>query len=152
MRFKRFSAVLVFSLLSGVGLIQYLSYKDSHPSTEDAYVQAHIVNIASRVSGPVIKLHVSENDYVNTGDVLFEIDPSVFDHSVDSQHQLTVLEDGDYIVAATMPVISVDTADNRPSQGMEVYVNGEPAAGSMGQSGYIRNQPRNSLMQQETLI
>ena len=34
------------------------------------------------------------------------IDPSVFDHSVDSQHQLTVLEDGDYIVAATMPVIS----------------------------------------------
>ena len=79
MRFKRFSAVLVFSLLSGVGLIQYLSYKDSHPSTEDAYVQAHIVNIASRVSGPVIKLHVSENDYVNAGDVLFEIDPSVFD-------------------------------------------------------------------------
>jgi len=78
------------------------------------------------------------------------IDPSVFDHSVDSQHQLTVLEDGDYIVAATMPVISVNTADNRPSQGMEVYVNGEPAAGSMGQSGYIRNQPRNSLMQQET--
>ncbi|MAX28930.1 MAG: secretion protein [Thiotrichales bacterium] len=79
MRFKRFSTVLVFSLLSGVGLIQYLSYKDSHPSTEDAYVQAHIVNIASRVSGPVIKLHVSENDYVNAGDVLFEIDPSVFD-------------------------------------------------------------------------
>jgi membrane fusion protein (multidrug efflux system) len=78
MRSKRFSAVLVFSLLSGVGLIQYLSYKDSHPSTEDAYVQAHIVNIASRVSGPVIKLHVSENDYVNSGDVLFEIDPSVF--------------------------------------------------------------------------
>ena len=78
------------------------------------------------------------------------IDPSVFDHSVDSQHQLTVLEDGDYIVAATMPVISVNTADNRPSQGMEVYVNGEPAAGSMGQSGYIRNQPRNALMQQET--
>ena len=78
------------------------------------------------------------------------IDPSVFDHSVDSQHQLTVLEDGDYIVAATMPVISINTADNRPSQGMEVYVNGEPAAGSMGQSGYIRNQPRNAMMQQET--
>jgi len=29
-------------------------------------------------------------------------------------------------------------------------VNGEPAAGSMGQSGYIRNQPRNAMMQQET--
>ena len=81
MRSKRFSVVLIFSLLSGVGLVQYFSYKDSHPSTEDAYVQAHIVNIASRVSGPVVKLHVSENDYVNTGDILFEIDPSVF-HAV----------------------------------------------------------------------
>ena len=78
------------------------------------------------------------------------IDPSVFDHNVNSMHQLTVLEDGDYVVAATMPVISVDTPDNRPSQGMEIYVNGEPAPGSMGQSGYIRNQPRNALMQQET--
>ncbi len=78
------------------------------------------------------------------------IDPSVFDHNVNSMHQVTVLEDGDYIVAATMPVISVDTPDLRPSQGMEVYVNGEPAPGSIGQSGYIRNQPRNTQMHQET--
>jgi len=78
------------------------------------------------------------------------IDPSLFDHDVNSLHQLTVLDDGDYIVAATMPVISINTADNRPSQGLEIFVNGEPAPGSIGQSGYIRNQPRNNNMQQET--
>jgi len=78
MRSKRFWAVVVFSFVSGVGLVQFLSYRDAHPSTEDAYVQAHIVNIASRVSGPVIKVHVSENEYVNRGDPLFDIDPSVF--------------------------------------------------------------------------
>lgn len=78
------------------------------------------------------------------------IDPAVFEHSVNSMHLLTVLEDGDYTIAVTMPVISIDTPDNRPSQGMEIYVNGEPAPGSIGQSGYLRNQPRNTQMHQET--
>jgi hypothetical protein len=78
------------------------------------------------------------------------IDPRVFEHDVRTPHQLKVLEDGDYIALATMPVISFDTPDNRPSQGIEIFVNGEPAPGSMGQSGYIRNQPRNSNMQNET--
>ncbi len=78
MRSKRFWAVVIFSFISGIGLIQFFSYRDAHPSTEDAYVQAHIVNIASRVSGPVTEVHVSENDYVTAGDPLFNIDPSVF--------------------------------------------------------------------------
>jgi hypothetical protein len=78
------------------------------------------------------------------------IDPSVFEHSINSIHQLKVLEDGDYIVAATMPVVAIDTPDNRPSQDIEIYVNGEPAPGSQGRTGYIRNQPRNTNMQDET--
>ena len=78
------------------------------------------------------------------------IDPSVFEHDINSIHRLTVLEDGDYIVAATMPVVAIDTADNRPSQEIEIYVNGEPAPGSQGRTGYIRNQPRNTNIQDET--
>jgi len=78
------------------------------------------------------------------------IDPSVFEHSINAIHQLKVLEDGDYIVAATMPVIAIDTPDNRPSQEIEIYVNGAPAPGSQGRTGYIRNQPRNTNMQNET--
>ncbi len=78
------------------------------------------------------------------------LDPGTFDHSFANASQLIVKKDGDYLVAATMPVISINTADNRPSQALEVYVNGEPAPGTVGSSGYIRNQPRNVNMQQET--
>ncbi len=78
------------------------------------------------------------------------IDPSAFDHDINNLHQLKITEAGDYLVLATLPVIAFDTPDDRPCAGLEVYVNGAPAAGSLGQSGYIRNQPRNTNMQSET--
>ena len=78
------------------------------------------------------------------------IDPTVFDHSLDNATELTVKMDGDYLVAVTVPLISVNTADNRPSQIIEVFVNGGRAPGTVGQSSYIRNQPRNANMQQES--
>ncbi len=78
------------------------------------------------------------------------IDPGAFEHSFADPAKLRVKQDGDYLVAATMPVISIDDNDNRPSQALEVYVNGQPAPGTVGSSGYIRNQPRNANMQRET--
>ncbi|MBT5705432.1 MAG: hypothetical protein HOI66_03850, partial [Verrucomicrobia bacterium] len=59
------------------------------------------------------------------------IDPNTFDHSFADPGKLVVKKAGDYLVAATMPVISISTADNRPSQALEVYVNGEPAPGTI---------------------
>lgn len=78
------------------------------------------------------------------------IDPGAFEHSFADPAKLTVKQDGDYLVAATMPVISFDDTDGRPSQALEVYVNGEPAPGTVGSSGYIRQQPRNANMHRET--
>ncbi len=80
------------------------------------------------------------------------VDPDTFDHSFTDPGKLVVKKAGDYLVAATMPVISISTADNRPSQGIEIYVNDAPAPGTVGTSGYIRNQPRNTNMQQETSV
>ena len=78
------------------------------------------------------------------------VDPGIFEHSLVEPAKLMVKQDGDYLVAATMPIISIDDNDNRPCQALEVYVNGEPAPGTVGSSGYIRNQPRNANMQRET--
>ncbi len=78
------------------------------------------------------------------------IDPGTFEHSFVEPAKLMVKQDGDYLVAATMPIISIDDNDNRPCQALEVYVNGEPAPGTVGSSGYIRNQPRNANMHRET--
>ena len=84
------------------------------------------------------------------------VDPTAFEHSLSDASKLIVKKDGDYIVAATAPFISVTPpgdipANNRPSQVIEIYVNGEPAPGTVGQSSYIRNQPRNlANMHQES--
>jgi multidrug efflux system membrane fusion protein len=42
-----------------------------------------MIGIASRVSGPIIKVNVSDNQWVREGDLLFEIDPADFQLSVD---------------------------------------------------------------------
>jgi membrane fusion protein (multidrug efflux system) len=48
----------------------------SHSSTDDAFVEAQIVNVAPQmVSGRIVRFHVEENDRVEQGQVLAEIDP-----------------------------------------------------------------------------
>jgi membrane fusion protein (multidrug efflux system) len=52
------------------------SYRQTHSITDDAFVEAHIVNIAPQtVSGHIVRFLVEENDRVEQGQILAEIDP-----------------------------------------------------------------------------
>lgn len=84
MRALRMLLLIVLCLGIAYGLRLYWEYRELHPSTDDAYVQAHVIDIAARVSGPVVAVHVAENDYVEAGQPLFEIDPSTFAAAVAS--------------------------------------------------------------------
>ncbi|MEG2139314.1 MAG: HlyD family secretion protein [Bilophila sp.] len=67
-------------ILSGAVLavvVQYRAYF-RNPWTRDGLVQAQVLEIASRVSGPVSTVHVVDNQYVRAGDLLFEIDASTY--------------------------------------------------------------------------
>ena len=44
-------------------------------STEDAYVEGAVVVISARVPGPVARVHVRDNENVQAGQLLVEIDP-----------------------------------------------------------------------------
>lgn len=48
-------------------------------STDNAYVRAGLVSIASNVAGQVVDVRVRENQAVKKGDILFVIDPEPFD-------------------------------------------------------------------------
>ncbi len=50
-----------------------------YQSTDDAFVEGHIVSIAPRVEGPVLKLLIDDNQLVKKGDLLLEIDPKDYD-------------------------------------------------------------------------
>jgi membrane fusion protein (multidrug efflux system) len=52
-------------------------------STENAYVQADMVNVSTDVSGIVSAIDVKENQKVNVGDVLFRLDDKAFRLALD---------------------------------------------------------------------
>jgi multidrug resistance efflux pump len=49
-----------------------------NPRTRDGQVRAEVIQVTPRISGPVIKLNVVDNQFVKAGDLLFEIDPRTF--------------------------------------------------------------------------
>jgi len=49
-----------------------------NPWTRDGQVRAQVIQITPRVSGPLVKLPVADNQFVKAGDLLFEIDPRTF--------------------------------------------------------------------------
>ena len=68
-----------------VGLFAFFwwFHRATHSITEDAFVESHIVNVAAQsVSGRLVSFHVGENDRVEAGQVLAEIDPVPYQDQV----------------------------------------------------------------------
>ena len=59
-------------LVAGFFLWRYLG---SYESTDDAQIDGHLNAISTRVSGHVVKLLVNDNQFVEAGTPLVEIDP-----------------------------------------------------------------------------
>ncbi len=57
----------------------YIDYQERYPTTDDAYVQAHVVHIAAEVPGRVSAVYVTDHQHVAAGDVLFDIDPRSYE-------------------------------------------------------------------------
>jgi len=62
-------------------LFKYWDYV-TNPWTRDGQVRAEVIQITPRVSGPIVKLAVRDNQFVKAGDPLFEIDPRTFEASL----------------------------------------------------------------------
>ncbi len=67
--------------LAAVGLYFYLPGL-WRVSTDDAYVDAHVVSIVPKVAAYVAKLHVNDNSKVARDDLLLELDPRDFQVAV----------------------------------------------------------------------
>jgi multidrug resistance efflux pump len=73
------------------GLTKYWDYV-VNPWTRDGQVQAEIIQVTPRVSGPIVTLPILDNQPVKAGDLLFEIDPRTFAASLEqaqAQYDMT---------------------------------------------------------------
>ncbi|MFS1414917.1 efflux transporter periplasmic adaptor subunit [Vibrio sp. 10N.286.49.C2] len=79
---KILSSLLIIVIAAYFGIQRYTDYIEN-PWTRDGQIRAHIIEVTPRVTGPVTQLNVEDNHFVKAGDVLFEIDQSVFIASLD---------------------------------------------------------------------
>ncbi len=61
--------------LTATGAFSYYEYSQRHPSTENAYVNANLINISPKVGGYIQEIYVKDNQFVHKGDLLVTINP-----------------------------------------------------------------------------
>jgi membrane fusion protein, multidrug efflux system len=99
---------IVVLLIVGIFVYRYVT---SYESTDDAQVDGHINSISARISGHVVKLNVQDNQYVQAGTVLVEIDPA--DYQVAYERAKADFEDAQAAAVAAgvnVPITSVNTS------------------------------------------
>ena len=99
--------VAVVVIVSGLFLWRYLS---SYESTDDAQADVHLYPVSARVSGYVVRVNVNDNQWVNKGDVLVEIDPTDYQVGLaQAQANLANAEATARSLNITVPITSVNT-------------------------------------------
>jgi membrane fusion protein, multidrug efflux system len=86
-KFKgRQTAITAVAVLAALGLICGLIYAIramSRESTDDSFITGHVISVSARVSGYVDKVLAKDNQPVEQGDVLVELDPRDFQIALD---------------------------------------------------------------------
>jgi multidrug resistance efflux pump len=85
-----------------VVLLMYWDYV-TNPWTRDGQVRAQVIQITPRVSGPIVKLPIKDNQLVKAGDLLFELDRRTFEASLE-QARAQLDETGDNYQALVQQV------------------------------------------------
>src|SRR5262245_57292873 len=74
---RAISAVLLLTgLILGGG---YYIHARSHESTDDAFIDASVTQVGPKVASNVVKVYITDNQHVQAGDLLVELDPSDFE-------------------------------------------------------------------------
>ncbi len=108
--YKRWIIVtsVVVILVGGIFLWHYLS---GFETTDDAQVDVHLYPVSARISGYVQAVHVEDNQYVQEGATLVEIDPKDYQVAVaKAQANLATAEAAARALNIDVPISSVDTA------------------------------------------
>jgi len=102
------AAAVVVVLVAGIFLWHYFS---GFESTDDAQVDVHFYPVSARISGYVQAVHVEDNQYVQEGATLVEIDPKDYQVAqAKAQANLETAEDAARALNIDVPISSVDTA------------------------------------------
>ena len=96
-------------------------YFASYESTDDAQVDVHLYPVSARISGYVSKVNVNDNEYVQQGTVLVEIDPKDYEVAIaKARADLANAEATAKALHINVPITSVNTSSQLRSAASDV--------------------------------
>jgi membrane fusion protein (multidrug efflux system) len=95
-RRRRLAALLAGAVVLGgiAGTAYYLIQVAPFESTDDAFIDGHVIAISPQVSGLVAAVHFDDNQMVHKGDLLVELDPTDYRVALDQARGAEVAAKG----------------------------------------------------------
>ena len=108
---RRNIVILVAVLVVLVGGLFLWRYFSSYESTDDAQADLHLYPVSARISGYVVKVNVDDNQWVQRGATLVEIDSKDYEVAVaQAQANLASAEATAQSLNITVPITSVNSS------------------------------------------
>ncbi len=134
--------------------LDYLVTAFTHESTDDAFIEGHVVSIAPRISGQVSAVHVLDNQMVRSNDLLVEIDPADYSTTASQKQSSADAQEANYktvLAALDLMTVKVATAEATADQS-KADADAAQATDVRAQADFERNQElrkQNTISQQE---
>jgi membrane fusion protein, multidrug efflux system len=120
-KFRRNIVIVIVVLVVLVGGVFLWRYLSSYESTDDAQADVHLYPVSARVSGYVVKVSVDDNQWVEKGTVLVEIDPKDYEVAVaQAQANLSNAVATAQSLNITVPITSVNTSSQLKSADSDI--------------------------------
>jgi membrane fusion protein (multidrug efflux system) len=126
----------------------------THESTDDAFIAAHVVSIAPRISGQVAAVHVLDNEMVRSNELLVEIDPADYSTVAAQKQSSADAAEANYktmLAALDLMTVKVATAEATADQAKADTAAAE-ATDARAQADFQRNgelRKQNTISAQE---
>ncbi len=100
-------------VLLGLGAVVWAWSTSGRESTDDAQVDAHLTQMSARVGGTVTKVAVDDNQLVEAGALLVQLDPSDYQVAVEkARAELADAEANALAAQSSVPITSTTAASN----------------------------------------
>ncbi|MFN2975637.1 HlyD family secretion protein [Terriglobus aquaticus] len=111
------AVVLLLVLIAG-----FFYYRSTFTEgTDDAQVDGDLYQVSARVAGQVTKVYVTDNQKVNQGDVIAEIDPRDYQVALEQAEAQLANAKASYVQAnVNVPIIGVQTRTTVATSGQDV--------------------------------
>jgi membrane fusion protein (multidrug efflux system) len=117
---RRFIIIGVVAVLV-VGAALFWWHSTFYEDTDDASVDGNLVQISARIQGHVARVDVDQNQYVDQGAMLVEIDPADFETALHQAEANLEAAEASYEAArVNVPVIHINTGTNLQTANVDV--------------------------------